>query len=589
MLIGLFALALPAQNWLPQLPGPVDSAPNGFWYGPGCGGLPGTRSTISVSPAMRPGRLVTMQVDATPPSAVATLMIGWDAQDWLGLTLPLPLDSVGMPGCHLMVAPVVSIPFVGSTLGSDFVSYTVPADPVLVAAPLFFQTLFQQTVPLSYFQPPAGLGVSRGYTTRVEPSGTPTTLQSSISQHGITFQFANPVPVGQFVNGDYFVVGPATVVGMTPPCALQAGRVVNGAMVNPDPSIKIQGYDSQLFDPGDYQTSRNVAWGLSAQSPLYLGPNQSLIKVISNTDPQHLPALQTCSVLTTLYETPPQGSFRPPYAGLDHAVRFDVQMLDLSVLPEVTPPAARPDLLLMAANFERPWLDHAPGWGSRYMHPVDNMPDYGRDLAALYNEAALMCLTTGPDTEKRELAMRLVQIGIDFFGNVEGGAFWEGTGGHGSGRKLPILLAGQLLGDAKMLSVGVDYPSYRMPDGTNMVRFGEDGQTFYVEQTGAGEFNWGHGGYDSSHVGLADFGFSHMHQPQFDDVTWTGNSYRRCCTANGWIGAVLYARMTGLVDDWNHPALFDYTDRYATIETAGWTLSWLGWTEAMWHQYRPNY
>ena len=45
------------------------------------------------------------------------------------------------------------------------------------------------------------------------PAGT----ASSITKDGITWTFSEPVPVGQFVNGDYFVVGPVTITAIDPP------------------------------------------------------------------------------------------------------------------------------------------------------------------------------------------------------------------------------------------------------------------------------------------------------------------------------------------------------------------------------------
>jgi hypothetical protein len=110
-----------------------------------------------------------------------------------------------------------------------------------------------------------------------------------------------------------------------------------------------------------------------------------------------------------------------------------------------------------------------------------------------------------------------------------------------------------------------------------------------VQQTSATQVNWGYGGYDAADIGTPEFGFSHVHWPQSDVEGWNANAYRRCCTANAWLGAVLGARMMGLVDAWNHPALFDYTDRYVQIEPVGWTRSWAPWVGRMWDQYRPLY
>ncbi len=591
LLVSAFLFAGPlsdalAQHHLNGLTAPVDPAPNGAWFDTGCGGHNGAAVTVSVSPVMRPGFQSTIRIDNVPPNTAAQLMVGASAHNWLHVSLPLPLGSLGLSNCNLSVSPGLSLLFASgsSPTAPTTANFTVPNSAALAAQPLFFQVMFNQPG-----LNPAGVGVGRGYATRITPFVTPTAMRSSVTQHGITFQFAQPVVSGQFVNGDWFVVGPATVVGMTPSCAVVNGRVIHGAMVNPDPATQNQGYDSTLFDPQHYSNGRNAAWNLSAANPLQLQPNQSLIKAISNTNPALVPALQTCAVLTVLDAVPPSGSFRPPYAGTDHTVRFDVQMIDWSQLHSLAAAGTAPTVASLIADFERPWLDHAPGWATRYMHPADNMPDYGRDLASDFNEAALLCHTALPLLDKQELATRLVQIGIDFFGNVEGGAFWQGVGGHGSGRKLPILFAGALLGNRGMLDVGVDYVSERNLNGTSTSYFGEDCQTFYVQQTSGSGINWGFGGYDATHIGMPEYGFSHVHYPDNDDVAWASNSYRRCCTANAWMGAVLCARMMGLVDEWNHPALFDYTDRYMQIEPVGWTRSWSPWCGDMWDLYRPQF
>ncbi|HEB53689.1 MAG TPA: hypothetical protein ENI87_10595 [bacterium] len=574
--------ALAAQHHTFGLAQPVDLVANGAWYGAGCGGN-GQPVTITATPGMRPGMVSRLRIEHLPPGQTALLLLGSSAQDWWGTPLPLALGGLGMNGCELLVAAEMPVVY-GTGSGTAVADIRVPALPQLAAQPLFVQTMFHQPSANA-----AGVGMSRGYATRIAPFATPTSSTMSISQHGITFTFAAPVEAGRFVNGDWFVVGPVTITAMSPPSALVNGRVVHGAMVDPDPSTQNQGYDSTLFDPQHYSHGRNAAWGLSPQNPLVLPPNHSLIKAISNFDPAHLPALKTCSVLTVLDSVPPEGSFRPAYAGSEHAVRYDVQMIDWQRLLSLTPAPGMPNLATAPARFERPWLDHAPGWATRYLHPVDNMPDYGRDLASDYNEAVLMCHTDAPLAAKQALAVHLVQIGIDFFGNVEGGAFWEGVGGHGSGRKLPILFAGALLGDHRMLAVGADYPSGRNLDGTYTMHFGEDCQTFYVEETAPGVINWGFGGYQTQHLGMPEFGFSHTHYPDQDVLGWTTNSYRLCCTANAWIGAVLAARMMDLVDAWQHPALFDYTDRYATTEPPGWTRTWSPWVGGMWDLYRPQF
>ena len=46
--------------------------------------------------------------------------------------------------------------------------------------------------------------------------GTPAFAASSLSQYGITWTFDRDRQVGQYVNGDWWVVGPVTIVNITP-------------------------------------------------------------------------------------------------------------------------------------------------------------------------------------------------------------------------------------------------------------------------------------------------------------------------------------------------------------------------------------
>ena len=71
---------------------------------------------------------------------------------------------------------------------------------------------------------------------------------------------------------------------------------------------------------------------------------------------------------------------------------------------------------------------------------------------------------------------------------------------------------------------------------------------------------------------------------------WDDDPYRRCCSANGWVGNALVARMLGLREAWNHPAFFDYMDRYmASKPTEAWHRSWVPWHAAMWDALRQRY
>jgi hypothetical protein len=288
----------------------------------------------------------------------------------------------------------------------------------------------------------------------------------------------------------------------------------------------------------------------------------------------------------------PAGSFRPPYSGSDKTIRHNESDLDYNALGSLVSAAQQPDLAETAARFERVWLDHCASWTSRYLHPIDNMPDYGRDFTSLFGTGALMLQLDLPNSQKRDLLVRMTQIGIDFWGNVQNGGYWSGVGGQCSGRKFPILFAGRVLNDAPMLAIGTSHPSgyYGSGHPNNASQFGEDCQTFYVEQTSPGVYNWGHGGYDSSHNGMPEWGNSHTQYPSNDNVLWEGDPYRRCCTANAWVGQTLAAHIMNLDGAWAHPAYFDYMDRYMQIETVGeWTRNWEPWQGNMWDLHRTSF
>lgn len=416
------------------------------------------------------------------------------------------------------------------------------------------------------------------------------TLASSISQWGITWRFSQPKPVGQFCNGDWWVVGPVSIVEISPPCQVVSGRVINGAMLNPT-NVE-SGYDGNL---GVYQASLNAALGVSASSPLAVAVNSSLVSTIAQMGPAASGSqspLATAAVLTVLASTPAADAFRPPYGAGDKSIRYRESDLDYSVLGSLAPAGTPPSFAETAPQFQRVWLDHISSWGSRYLHPVQNMPDYGRNFTSLFGTGALLLQLNATNAQKRDLLVNMVQIGLDHYRNVENGNYWDGVGGQGSGRKMPILLAGAVLHDASMLAIGTTHPSgyYGPGHPSNRSSFGEDCQTFYVQQTSPGVYNWGFGSYSSSHNGLPEWGNQHTVLPGNDHASWTQDSYRICCTANAWVGQVLVARIMGLRDEWNHPALFDYMDRYMQIEPVGtWTRRWEPWHESMWTTYRNSF
>ena len=70
----------------------------------------------------------------------------------------------------------------------------------------------------------------------------PSATLSSVSKDGITWTFSQPVPVGQFVNGDYYVVGPVTITAIDP-APTKSAPYENGSVMNLPTANNKSGFD----------------------------------------------------------------------------------------------------------------------------------------------------------------------------------------------------------------------------------------------------------------------------------------------------------------------------------------------------------
>jgi hypothetical protein len=413
----------------------------------------------------------------------------------------------------------------------------------------------------------------------------------SITHHGITWSFDRDYACGQFLTGDYWVVGPVSLVGITTDLhapGFQPGPDDDGSMVNPK-ADSLQGYDGSL---GSYREQLNATRPngrpLSRDNPLVLRPHSSLVSMVSwlYTSPQNKepgtpgfngqtkaprPVTRTGAILTVLPKTPPPGSFRPPYCGNDKAVRFTVDDLDYTQLRNLPPVVGTPDPAALAEQMTRPWIDHVHEYMGAMVHPSENMPNYGRDMAKILAEAGLLAnvdvskLPGSPD--KQDLVVRLVQFGIDCTGIADVGGGWPENGGHGLGRKFPILFAGVLLGDEHMLNVG-----------QWKTRFQDDEQVFYVNQESVDithSDQWrpdtraaDKQPYEVRDIGLPEWGVRNTKRPTADNRGW--RTPYRAINGAAIPGFALAVSLMELRNRWNHEAYFAYAARYMrTIRTSG--------------------
>lgn len=405
----------------------------------------------------------------------------------------------------------------------------------------------------------------------------PSTSLSAVTSNGITWTFAEARPCGTFCTGDPWVLAPVTITGISTDlhaATFSPGLGQDGSMLNPGVGGS-QGYDDSL---GSYKAELNAGLiggrRVAPDNPLVITGPASLVSMVSwlyrsakDAEPgipgfnggtkAPRPVTRSGAVLSVLAAIPPAGSFRPAYSTTDRTPRHTVAQLDLTRLANLAPVKPLPDPAKLVAALRGPWIDHVHEYLGAMVHPSQNMPNYGRDLANQLIDAALLLnldATAVPGLDKTALAIPLVQFGLDCAGIADAGGGWPANGGHHLGRKLPILVAGLLLNDQRLLAAG-----------TWKTRFHDDEQTFSVDEASVritASPQWKPDPrakpepYTAADLGMPEWGIRHATHPTADNRDW-GATYRTV-NAPGIVGTVLAASIMGLRPAWNHEAYFDY-------------------------------
>lgn len=409
-----------------------------------------------------------------------------------------------------------------------------------------------------------------------------------ITRHNITWTLSGTPESGVYANGDPWVVGPVSITMITPmsvltpngytdPITLISSDVIeNGSELNPSVTKDdyYQGYRTQFGGSAHvpYVAARNVGrpneGDISAGNPLIVAIG-SIVSTKSSTNPYTRPGLEDAAVLTVVESAPPSGSFRPPYSGTDKIPHWNISDIDWNLIPNLLRSRMASPLALasVAKPSGRLWLDYAGGvYGGREWHPINNMPDYGAHMTKLIGNTALALMLDYSQGDKNSVLIDILQIGIDIYGVLKTfanpmtaglmGGWYMGGGGHGTGRKLPLAMAGLLLGDSNM-------PAY--VDGVTHKIFQEDQQFFYVDQNRIDtapliEADKPRTPYLQADLGLPEWGEQHSNQPNRDWNSWTAD-YRQIVSPSSYSHA-LAARILGLQTIWNNDAFFDYADRW---------------------------
>ncbi|MEM7260563.1 MAG: hypothetical protein AAF488_01140 [Planctomycetota bacterium] len=429
---------------------------------------------------------------------------------------------------------------------------------------------------------PGACGVSasyQGYTTNevmvsVFPEGGGGDgMAASITRNGITWQFDGLYPVGQFVTGDWWVVGPVTIISVSP--TPSGGR--HGSMLNP-PCQTACGYDSRI---PFYDSSLKVNYPLtmqpgdslvSTESHLTSGSRNDLIGDVVSASHGHL---KSAEVLTCVSEAVPPTFFRPPYMGTNRPL-FDSSSIQWDLLPSlptmpgsfsVPTSSSLTPCAQFARYFERPWIVHVRDWVGRQSHPTENMPNYHREVYNLIADASCLLISDHPD--KEDLLIGFLQVGIDmYYATVTGSA-------DSSSHKWVVIFTGLMLDHDGMKNTGFSYRT--------------DWMTYYPAQ-GSSPFSSSsvpsNQGWTGANVlfrqdpGNAEH--EHLHPTEWGMVPVSGGgkkreAYRRSNSFT-WPGPCLAAILMGAQGHWDHPAFFEYVDRWMT-EPDGENMSYV---ESLW-------
>lgn len=436
-------------------------------------------------------------------------------------------------------------------------------------------------------------------------------MTNRITQYGITWTFDREYPAGQFVTGDYWVAGPVTLIDIDPPSVVSDGRVINGSMLNPG-IADIQGYDTHIMGSNDisYSAALNAArpggLPLSISNPLYINEG-SLISAVSYPEIRSSLNVRVMAVLTIVNRVPPAGSFRPPYTGSNKTVSYNMAQVNMDLLPGLPAPGVPPAITDTLARFEKPWIEHMHTWAKEKFCAPENMPNYGREVAGFVSEAAVLLCLEGDRTLKTALAYRIIQLGIDNHGILQvsnGRTTWAANGGHMPGRAFPILFAAYML-NAPALALPFEKTGrYAYMNGyhegslpPDYIHFGEIDQTFYVtlrdvdrtySDQWAPDTRAPSNRYETNDIGMPEWGIEHAHTPAADNKNHL--AMYRSVNLPSWTGFIMASRVLGIISNYNHPALFDYTDRWMAVQAS---LTQRGantdFMQAFWDMFRSVY
>ncbi len=418
---------------------------------------------------------------------------------------------------------------------------------------------------------------------------------SSVTDGPITWTFNTSYTVGQFINGEWWALDPdgagSDGVVITATTRPNATATLDGTMLNPGQS-GLFGFDNRQQSGGGaiYAASSNLANSFPATINVASGA-QSVVSMISRNSANNRCVNLDTRVLTIVTTAPAATDFRPAYAPGPKTI-YSGANLQTNLIPSLPPLSGTPSFN-SATNLIGPsvWLDVSKhSWGIEQLRPYNAMnlggPESSHYYAADRGSAmgAAMCAmgtSAWTSAEKRALAIRITQIGIDFHGDVLAGGYNGYIGGSmGMGTLLPIVFAGKLLNNSTMINVTTTCPQgaqktfqecsqpiYLTTQQLDATRSGaaasDNTPTFYDNAP----YVTGYGGTITGITWLpwnqrgGPYGYPVWREAQLYNLYQSGKVAYQGSSYESFLGIAAAAMLYDLREEFAHEALFDYVDK----------------------------
>jgi hypothetical protein len=297
-------------------------------------------------------------------------------------------------------------------------------------------------------------------------------MQANVQDLGVTWTFNQPQPVAYSCLGEPVVIrqSGARVVSTNPASAAITGGFDHGVVRNPFNAGGSSGAGTeQGWDPR-YATSPSATQRVPYDVNLNIDPAKTgapitleeatYVKAVRRSSRSgNQGHVERYSYLSVVNHHPPAGFFRPSAAKAGKDTRWKESDVNYNVLRNL---ANVPDMIDWATAEENTHpRQFRNGWRGEQLRSLDtdNQQNWKTQDGSTYSAqqgqhrgyAYLKLHTTATPAQKRDVMLRLIQVGLDRLGEWERG--WRGSSGEGQhhGYLFPCYLAAFALGSRDLL------------------------------------------------------------------------------------------------------------------------------------------